>query len=440
MKNSTLIKLFNRRKYSAGYTLTELIIGAGISVVVIGAAGVGLMNLMRGNTTSTAEADRRGEVNRALEFISDEVRKAEEIKTSPTADLPAGFDATNKEVVLALDLPDLGQANPDDKVIYYVRPKPDNTWLGPNVIYRYGPPLDTSGGSYTGNAWVEQALVDRVDDQTITPTCTGGTAIAAKGFAACVNSDERIAKIYVNGKFSDTSGDKYKADMQVYARAEAENLNSSEVSVNITPIPPSGGGGNSPPFWAENIDSHMGCSPSGEKCSIETVFAQTPSGGTPITITMEDSETQEDISAIDPSQTFTLTVTPDASGLSSTPFTPAEQNNTLPKSVEIDLSQATPQITALAGTDIAQVKLLWDGEDVPSYPAWNPDGDDPSNPTFKAIQDVLNGNNLPGIDFIQNGKITLPKNQYLLVFEIGQSDTTHPGFDLQDKVILLTFE
>ncbi|MDJ0635021.1 MAG: hypothetical protein QNJ34_17660 [Xenococcaceae cyanobacterium MO_188.B29] len=446
MKNNTLIKLFNKQKYSAGYTLTELIIGAGISVVVIGAAGMGLMNLMRGNANSSVQAERRAEVNRALEFISDEVRRAETIQTDVSntssgvlySDLPSGFGTNGEEIVLALNIPDLGQTNPDKKIIYYVKPKPDNTWLGPNVIYRYGPPLDTSGGSYTSNAWVNQALIDRVDDQTFTPpSCSSpDKAFSAKGFAACVESNERIAKIYVNGKFSDSSSDKYKADMQVYARAEAESLNSTQVSVNITPIPTSGGGGSA---LAKNIESHMGCSPSGEKCSIETLFAQTPSGGTPISITMANNETQKDISAIDPSQTFTVTVTPSTSGIT-TPFTTTEQNNTQPKSVEIDLSQATPQITAVTGTDSAQVKLLWDGEDVPNYAAWNPDGDDPTNPTFKAISEILNGANSQGISFIQNEKITLPKNQYLLVFEIGQSDTTHKGFDLQDKVILITIE
>ncbi len=439
MKNNTLIKLFNKQKYSAGYTLTELIIGAGISVVVIGAAGMGLMNLMRGNANSSVQAERRAEVNRALEFISDEVRRAETIQTDVSntssgvlySDLPSGFGTNGEKIVLALNVPDLGQINPDKKIIYYVKPKPDNTWLGPNVIYRYGPPLDTSGGSYTSNAWVNQALIDRVDDQTITPACSGGTAIDAKGFAACVESNERIAKIYVHGKFSDSNSDKYKADMQVYARAEAENLNSSEVSVNITPIPPSGGGGNS---LAENIDSHMGCSPSGEKCSIETKFEQ--DGLSPII--MNDADPYINISDIDTSQRFKVTVTPSTPGIT-TPFAVTAQNNTQPKFVEIDLSQATPQIT---NGDSPQIRLLWDGEDVPNYPAWEPDPSDvtPSTPTFKAIQDVLNGNNPQNINFIQNGKITLPKNQYLLVFEIGQSDPTHPGFDLQDKVILLTFE
>lgn len=436
MENNNLIKLFNKQKSSAGYTLIELIIGAGISVVVIGAAGMGLMNLMRGNNTSTAQADRRAEVNRALEFISDEVRRAETIQTDvsdntngvPYSDLPSGFGSNGEEIVLALNLPDLNQDDPSKKVIYYVKPKPDSNWLGPNVIYRFGPPLDTSGGSYTSGSWVDQALIDRVNNQTITPTCSGGTAIAAKGFAACVDSGEKIAKIYVNGKFSDSSSDEYKADMQVYARAEAEHLTSSQPNVNFNPVSSSGGGGGSPSV--KNIASEMGCNSSGDKCSISTTITQ---GGT--TSTVADNDPKTDIN-IDSSQVFTVAVTPSTSGIP-TPFTSAEQNNTQPRSVEVDLSQLIPTITAVNGTQPDQVQLLWDGSNVPNNPAWNPES---NSSKFKAIADVLNGQNPDGNDFIQNGKITLPKNQYLLVFEIGQSDTTHLGFDLQDKVILITIE
>ena len=455
MQNNPLIKLFNRQKYSAGYTLTELIIGAGISVVVIGAAGMGLMNLMRGNNTSTTQADRRAEVNRALEFISDEVRRAETIQTNvsnssdgvPYSDLPSGFGSNGEEIVLALNLPALGQDNPNKKVIYYVKPKPDSNWLGPNVIYRFGPPLDTTGGSYTTGAWVDQALIDRVDDQTITlpsSSCgTGKTPLAAKGFAACVDNKEKVAKIYVNGKFSDSSSDKYNADMQVYARAEAEHLTSSQPNVNFNPVP--GGGGGSPSV--KNIASEMGCNPNGDKCSISTAITQS---GTTTTIADNDPET--DVS-IDSSQVFTVEVTPSTSGVSN-PFTSAEQNNTQPISIEVDLSQLTPTITAINGTQSEQVQLLWDGSDVPNNPAWNPQS---NSSKFKKIAEVLDGQNPDGTDFIQNGKITLPNNQYLLVFEVGQtydgSPTTDingdgnvdikdqkPGFDLQDKVLLITIK
>ena len=441
MKNNTLIELFNRQKHSAGYTLTELLIGAGISVVVIGAAGMGLMNLMRGNNTSTAEADRRAEVNRALEFISDEVRRAETIELNPgsVSNLPSGFGTNGEEAVLALDVPNLGQKNPDDKVIYYVKPKPnnDNTWLGPNIIYRYGPPLDTSGGSYTNGNWVEQALIDRVNNQTITPTCSGGTAIPAKGFAACVDSSEKIAKIYVNGKFSGNSSDEYKADMQVYARAEEENLVSqpSKIDFEITK--------SSSNSTVKIIDSQMGCNPNGDKCNMTTEFKE--SDGTSIA-TITSGESSVNIGTNSP---FLVTVTPDATGLT-TPYQPyfdssgalqtgGEQNNEKSISIAVDLSKdylnETPVTIENNGTDNVifspdQIRLLGDKSEISDIEAWNPE----NQTKFDKLKNILGNEGFLDKD----GELKLESNQYLLVFEVGQTDKTHKGFDLQDHIVLIT--
>ncbi|MDJ0686883.1 MAG: hypothetical protein QNJ41_00075 [Xenococcaceae cyanobacterium MO_188.B32] len=450
MKNNTLIELFNRPKHSAGYTLTELIIGAGISVVVIGAAGMGLMNLMRGNNTSTNQADRRAEVNRALEFISDEVRRAETIELNPgsVSNLPSGFGTNGEEAVLALDVPNLGQKNPDDKVIYYVKPKPnnDNTWLGPNIIYRYGPPLDTSGGSYTNGNWVDQALIDRVNNQTITPSCSGGTAIPAKGFAACVDSGEKIAKIYVNGKFSGSSSDEYKADMQVYARAEAEHLDGEESKIDFEITKSSNNS------TVKIIASQMGCSSDiaeynsgGGKCTITTDFKQTD--GTLIA-TVNSGSSPVNIGTNSP---FKVTVAPSTTGLGSpfssyfdvsgNPQTGGEQNNNKAIEIEIDLSKDylnENPVTVLDTSNFSadQVKLLGDKSQFSDIESWNLNGLTDPTKQFKKLKDILKTEGFLDKD----DELKLKSNQYLLVFEIGQKDPTHPGFDLQDQIILVTVQ
>lgn len=440
MKNNKLIKLFSSKVNSTGYTLTELIIGASISVVVIGAAGMGLMNMLQGNKTSTAEGDRITEVNRALEFISDEVRRAERIETNPTADLPSGFDDSGKEVVLALDLPpNLGQLNPDDKVIYYVRPKPDNTWLGPNVIYRYGPPLNTSGGSYTNGDWVEQALIDRINAQTLTPTCDNNeTAIAAQGFAACVDNGQKVAQIFVNGQFLDDGGDTYQADVQVYARATEADLEGKDSDITFNIISASGSS------TVKIVDSQMGCNPSGDQCSVTTQFYQ-QDGTTPIGSPLTSGQANVNIGTNAP---FVVKVTPSTSGLSNpypsyfdnngnlnSPQT-GEQNNSKSISVKVDLSKDYLQENPLTILDsdfkIDQVKLLGDKSPLPDKPAWNPEKSD----VFDTLTEILGTKNFLDKD----GDLQLESNQYLLVFEVGQTDSSHPGFDLQDQILLITVD
>lgn len=413
MRITTLLKLFKKNKTSTGYTLTELLIGASISVVVIGAAGMGLINLLQGNKTSTVQAERRTEVNRALEFISDEVKKAKAIETNPTSVLPAGFDPTGKQVVLALDLPNLGQVNPNDRVIYYVAPKPNNdtTWLGPNVIYRYGPPISDQG-DYTNGAWGSaRPLVDRIDDQTISPSSCTGTAISAKGFAACVNSNKKIAQLYISGTYTG-SNEKYQANTQVYARAQANTLvgNSSSKNFNSPPTNPLNPNGQSRIYRIKSLASSMGCNPIGDPCNMTITFKKKSNNQDIAPVIKPNGDMEFEVN-----EEFYVVVTPSTTGLNN-PYTSAEQNNTQP----------------VASTNTNQVILLGDGYDPPQIPAWNPEN---NSSKFQSLATILGTQNL-----IQNNKITLPEKQYLLAFEIGQSDPNHPGFDMQDKVLLITLQ
>jgi type II secretory pathway pseudopilin PulG len=415
MRIDILLKPFKKRQVSTGYTLTELLIGASISVVVIGAAGMALMNLLQGNKTSNIEANRRTEVNRALEFISDEVKKAEAIETDPSANLPTGLTLpTGGQAVLALDLPpNLGQNNPNDKVIYYVAPKPPNndTWLGPNVIYRYGPPINNLG-NYTTGAWGAGPLVDRIDDQTITPSPCTGTAISAKGFAACVNSDKKIAQLYISGTHTG-SNEKYQANTQVYARSQANTLagNSSNKNFGSPPPNPFNPNGQPQTYIIKKIASSMGCNPNGDPCTMTVTFKK-KSDDTEI---LPNTLGNGDLELPNVTEEFYVVVTPSTTGLSD-PYTSAEQNNQNP----------------VASTDTNQVILLGDGYDPPSNSAWNPEN---NSSKFQSLQTILGNQNL-----IQNNKITLPEKQYLLAFEIGQDDPTHPGFDMQDQVLLITLQ
>jgi hypothetical protein len=404
------IKLKNKQQKFTGYTLPEILLGASISFVVIGAAGWGLINMLQGNKTSSVQAESRTEVNRALEFISDEVKKAEAIETDPTANVPAGLTIpTGGQAILALDLPNMGQANTDNRVIYYVRSKPDDKWLGPRVIYRYGPPLDNNG-NYTNGTWVNQPLVDRVDDQTLTPSPCTGTAISGTGFAACVNNNKKTAQVYISGVFGD-SNEEYQANTQVYARAEAENLtgassNNSFGSLATNPLNPNG---TSRTYTVKNLVSAMGCNPSGDPCTMTIKFKKTSNNSEITTTTNANGD-----KAFTISEEFYIEVTP--STTLPDKFSPGQQNNSNP----------------VLSTDSTRVLILGDGSDAPSKDAWNPT----ANPNrYQNIGNILRTNN-----YIQNNKITLPKDHYIIAFEIGQTSPIHPGFDWQDQVLVVTVE
>ncbi len=430
-----LLKPFKKRQGSSGYTLTELLIGGIISAIVIGAAGTGLMYLLQGNKTSTIETSRRTEVNRALEFISDETRKAQTIETNPSTafnnaknDTSLSFDPIegdpdpkkNAQPILALNIPGVSQP-----VLYYISPPESTAWKGPRVIYRFGPNFDNSGNytdPTTPASWTAKPLIDRISDADSNPNCKGLTASPsanAQGFYACIDNIDSTGKSKTANLFAIAQLENYKdyrASTEVYARAQANTLAGS---------PGGGSGGGSNPLTSnplnpngqprtyriKKIASSMGCNPDGDPCNMTITFKK-KSDNTEITPTIKSNGDME-LSNI--TEEFYVVVAPSTTGLSN-PYTPAEQNNQNP----------------VASTNTNQVFLLGDGDDPPSIPAWNPES---KPPIYDSIATILGNENL-----IQNGKVTLKPKEYLLAFEIGQTDPTHPGFDLQDQVLLITVQ
>ena len=214
MKN--YLKIFsNYRQLSAGFTLIELLIAASLTTVVVGAAGFGLVSILGTNKTANAQIQKRKETDRALKFISDEIRHARQIEDALTADLVTlapNFDLpSGAQPVLGLAIPKV-----PERVIYYIAPPPANSvWLGPRVIYRWGPHFNIQGEYTDANnppAWEREPLVDLIDDTAVTPNCqTGWSPIpssGASGFFACVdNATGKIAQLYAHGIVNKPFGD-----------------------------------------------------------------------------------------------------------------------------------------------------------------------------------------------------------------------------------------
>lgn len=205
---------------SAGFTLVELLVAVAITGIVITAAGFGLVAILQANKKAEAATNRRIELNRALDFMAEEVKMASnieenvaiDVQASLASDFPSDCDVPSDGVdcALILQIP-----NVDQRIIYYVwRPADNSPWLGPKVIYRWGPNIDLNG-NYTNpnnpSRWTVEPLVDLIEDSVPAPNpnCPSGWTANPPvpdrdGFYSCVNSSGKVAEIYLRGKLTDS--------------------------------------------------------------------------------------------------------------------------------------------------------------------------------------------------------------------------------------------
>jgi len=95
MKN--YFRSFKIRSGSAGFTLIELLIAMSIMSIVMALLGSGLVTILRQNQSAETETFNRTNINRALDFITDEARAANILtgssSTAPTAPIvPPAWD------------------------------------------------------------------------------------------------------------------------------------------------------------------------------------------------------------------------------------------------------------------------------------------------------------------------------------------------------------
>jgi prepilin-type N-terminal cleavage/methylation domain-containing protein len=157
-----------------GFTLVELLVATAIMSIVVTLAGFGVVFLLRQNKTAASESDRRINLNRALDYIANEVRTANSISATTTSTLPTG--AIGK---LRLAIPS-DTAFPNHE--YYIISTSTNCstnnisttlWACNNVIYRR---LIPASGSPT-----DAILVDGVDSFTAPVTSSRQVVLTLVG-------------------------------------------------------------------------------------------------------------------------------------------------------------------------------------------------------------------------------------------------------------------
>ena len=290
MRNKKLKKFLKKNQPNSGFTLTELLTGLIMSIFVTGALGFGLYQIMAATSKETAKTNARQDASRAVEFISDELRRASLIETNATN--ATGFNSSGKTVVLALSIPELNSnqtvdndndgdssdaamlgsdnnASTPERVVYYLESNSGSNWQGPQVLYRWGPPLNADG-EYTQNGWGYEALIDGIDDTSAliasgfcNATGDALTPASPTGFYACV-SNQTAAQIFLTGGIDTIANNGTNNDSTYTAQTRAVTR-----AKNVTVAAPAVVAGT--PITFRSLNADYVCNPSGASPTIWTM-------------------------------------------------------------------------------------------------------------------------------------------------------------------------
>jgi type II secretory pathway component PulJ/peptidoglycan hydrolase-like protein with peptidoglycan-binding domain len=414
-------------RQDSGFTLTELMIAAFISISVVAFGGWGVATIISSSKTNESQNERRGELNRALDFMAAEIRESVNINSDIGSPAPTEFasslNATSEEVnkdsiqeILRLQVPGLSRP-----VIYYIAsPSATNlTWRGPKVVYRWGPAFD-SAGHYDVKAatstWTHAPLIDALENTDSTETCPKDWKPApesgATGFYACIDPSNKIAQLHSIGRVNKVldATVPYPANSQAFARTA------------VLPVLPS------------SVGSGVITLPTASTTTMKILGSAIQCGkGAPAPPPMN---TQLVINKVTDGQTVsstTLTVDPNAlPAIPSYEHEPA--GTTFNFTGSIPPESQNPNNTCNAEKYVGpvnsldnsvQVKILRNGEAVPDVKGFA---------GSVSAKDILNSYLDP-----LGTTIKLEANQYIILFELGvKDDTSSDAFDLQDLVVLAT--
>jgi prepilin-type N-terminal cleavage/methylation domain-containing protein len=207
-----------------GFTLIELLVATLITSVVILVAWSGLISAMSMSQAAEARSARQSELNKALDFMTNEIRMARSINES--GNLAAnGTTVTLQDVItsagvnpavlgnfgtisLYLERPTqnnipakcpVGGPNADlpppmpadfDPIVYDIRPS-SSGWLQPRMVVRYGRVPSSDGTINPCSSPISSdPMIDALSTvMKTTPTCSGVLS-GDGGFYSCVNGKE----------------------------------------------------------------------------------------------------------------------------------------------------------------------------------------------------------------------------------------------------------
>lgn len=419
---------------SQGFTLIELILSAALigSAAVIG--GMGLTSIITSSTAVNEESERHDELNRALDFITAEIRNATFVSADPPPPDAAFSKATPPPTIKADTIQPILSLKTDtgNDIVYYVAElasSQNSLWRGPKVIYRWHEFTD-DGLKITDEALKHHILIDSLDNEAQKEnaiTCPSGlkgaslnkSTIQKLGFYACVDDANKMASLFQIGRV-DKALEKTESmfkKTQAYSRA-TETLNTTPILPGI-PTPPCtincpspGGEEEGPPLvptsggyevkWdlVEFKLSHMGgaitCGVRGPRIpTVTTVVFDRPDNTTTTLELKVGSVVAKDI----------------------------------PKGTKVSFTASRQPIGNCGAYTVntnfhtnTQIIALGNGAAIPLY---DPFEDQDKIGTFLA-------------NHIVEDKISIADNQQVFLFEVGVPYSSNPGpaYDFQDIVLL----
>lgn len=427
-----------------GFTLTDLLIGSGLTLLVAAGSGTAVASMVDSSTTSNAKSERRVEMNRALDFMTTEVNRSESLVQNPaSATLPSTFTASYSTIsddintstispVLMVKLP-----GSTENVVYFTATPKNGTWKGPKVLYRWGPEFSSNGtyvNSATPSGWKPLALLDRLD-----------------GFSATVNG--QAAQLTPTGKIQKLMGRSENYSVSTDTGAKKNNLAATRftalegaTATDIAVAP-------STPLFTETngevvvsrqatmevkfLGGDITCSAGGG--AIPTSASVQLTGGTSLN-SGAVSSTSTFTRTVEPNTT--LVVTGNAQGNSSSVKTSTyvywqhengqtsdteKTGNKWTRKEETVVSSNCSNYSFTANSksnQTTQVLTLLNGDTVPAF---TPMGGQRSIDTF--LQPYIDSS---------TGKVKIADNQVIYLYELGTTDSNSSAYDMQDLVVLAT--
>ncbi|WP_035798116.1 PulJ/GspJ family protein [Crocosphaera chwakensis] len=408
MNINKILPLIKEKKPDTGFTLIELLLGSALMALVVSMAGWGLVYIIGTDQKAAAKETIQYNSNRAVEFLTDEVKLGRRIESDAVAALAEAPDftlPTGARPILVFQVADVPQ-----RIIYYTRPIGDTeVWEGPDVIERWGPPLDENGEydpaeiNNPGN-WESSILIDSIDNTAQTPTCDTGwqpsnTTNSTEGFNACVNPEGKLVKLNLATTTSNKTWQEdvnYQVETMAFARSNIVQGFTDE----DTPIFTINGKkltvAQSADIKFEILGGEITCGAGGVDIPVTTNLyinetKQTWDTDSPLNLPNQESGTTFDVESI-------------------------AGNRSVCGKYYLE--------TSTADADNQQVEVLVNGDPVPDVA---PFGDQSTIESFLT-------------DYIEDGKIKLAENQAIYLFELGSKDKSSSAFDLQDNVVLATVD
>ncbi len=406
MKSTKLLPFLKRNHSNSGHSLAELLIGASLTSFVVSLAGLGLVQVLAADQKASAKATIQFNANRALEFITEEVKSGRKIESDAVAALAEAPDFVlpdGAKPILVLQVPDVPQP-----IIYYTKPA-TNVWIGPNVIERWGPSFHESGKYDDEDInkpknWQYQVLIDSIDNRATTPDCPPdwqpSNLDAPQGFNACVDPQEKLVKVNIATTANNPTWQKniaYEVETMAFARSNVIQ----------------GGPTHGPPTFIitpeqklvleqpatikfEVLGGEITCGAGGEDIPVTTNLyidgtQQTWNTDSPLNLPTQPAGTTFDVESISGNDSI-------CNGLS---ITASTNDSNTPQVVVLVNGDPVPDITPFANQNTIDFFLQ---------------------------------------KYVENGKIKIANNEAIYLFELGTTNQSNSAFDLQDNVVLATVE